>query len=560
MRNIYSTLLIILISVTAFGQSSEIKKGDKFFAQRAYIDAADAYENVVDKDQEVLQNLGDSYFYTNQMENAAEIYRLLFLRHEGNVDPEYKFRFANALRATGENEDADKYMSDYLGEDVDFEAFSKKMDTIVPHVYTTNQVMNNSASSDFGISFYGDKIAFASTRNQERPIYPWNKKPTLDLYSANINDDGELSDIVLFSDAINTDSHESSATFSKDGNVMYFDRTNEERVKNEDGMRVAHISIYRAEKVNGEWTNIEAVPFSSKEYSVEHPSLSADGSKLYFASDMPGSMGSFDIYVVDVNEDGTYGEPKNLGAGINTAHREQFPFISDEGVLYFASDGHMGYGNLDIYRSEGDFSEAQNLGASINSSSDDFAFAKKAGEEKGYIASNRRGTDNLYAFTRKDYEPPVVEFDDRETNTETGRQQLRDVGNIYFDFDKATIKPESEPTLNKVVDIMKKYPELKIEIGSHADARGTDKYNMALSERRAASTLEYLVEHGIERSRLTSKGYGESMPLNDCTKPHMCSEEQYAKNRRSEFTIMNGEDDKATDDMNGEEDMENDQN
>ncbi|HSP83613.1 MAG TPA: OmpA family protein, partial [Gillisia sp.] len=122
---------------------------------------------------------------------------------------------------------------------------------------------------------------------------------------------------------------------------------------------------------------------------------------------------------------------------------------------------------------------------------------------------------------------------------ETGRQQLRDVGNIYFDFDKSTIKEESKVTLNKVVDIMKKYPTLEIEIGSHADARGSDSYNMALSERRAAATLEYLVSQGIERERLTAKGFGESMPLNDCTKPTGCTSEQYARNRRSEFTIMN---------------------
>lgn len=86
---------------------------------------------------------------------------------------------------------------------------------------------------------------------------------------------------------------------------------------------------------------------------------------------------------------------------------------------------------------------------------------------------------------------------------------------------------------------MKKYPTLEIEIGSHADARGSDQYNLGLSERRAAATLEYLVEHGIERERLTSKGYGETMPLNDCTQPTGCSVEEYAKNRRSEFTIMN---------------------
>ena len=539
MKNLYSTLFILFIGLAAFGQNAEIKKADKLFAQRAYIDAAEAYEKVVDKNQEVLQNLGDAYFYTNQMESAAEVYRTLFLRHEDITEPEYKFRFAHSLRAIGEQEEADKNMSDYTGEDISYEEFSRELDTIAPHVYTTNQIMNNSASADFGIAFYGDRITFASTRNQERPVYPWNKKPTLDLYSAEMSENGELSDIVLFSDEINTDEHESSATFSEDGQVMYFDRNSEKRVKNEDGIRVGHIKIFRAEMVDGKWDNIEALPFTSDEYSTEHPSLSADGSKLYFASDMPGTEGSFDIYVVDVNEDGTYGEPENLGTGVNTPHREQFPYISEEGVLYFASDGHQGFGNLDVFRAEGDFAEVQNLGNTVNSGHDDFAFIINEENQKGYLASNRRGSDNLYVFTRENYVPPVVDYDDRETNLETGRQQLRDVGNIYFDFDKATIKAESKPTLDKVVNIMNKYPELKIEIGSHADARGSDKYNMGLSERRAASTLEYLVENGIDRSRLTSKGYGESMPLNDCTEPTGCTNEQYAKNRRSEFTIMN---------------------
>lgn len=553
MKNIYSTLLILLVSITAMGQSAAIKQGDKFFVQRAYIDAADAYEKVVDKNQEVLQNLGDAYFYTNQMENATEVYQLLFLRHEASVAPEYKFRYAHALRAVNKHEDADKYMSEVKGEEVNFDAFQRELDTIAPHVFTTNQIMNNSASADFGISYYGDRITFASTRNQARPIYPWNKRPTLDLYSAEMSEDGELSDIILFDDNINTDAHESSATFNQDATVMYFDRTSDKRVKDEEGVRVAHIKIYRAELVDGNWTNIEALPFTSDEYSTEHPSLSADGSKLYFASDMPGSMGSFDIYVVDVNEDGTFGTPENLGDGVNTEHREQFPFISEEGVLYFSSDGHEGFGNMDIYRSEGNFSEVQNLGGTINSSHDDFAFVIREGQEKGYFASNRRGTDNLYVFTREDYVPPVVDFDDRETNVETGRQQLRDVGNIYFDFDKATIKEESKPTLNKVVDIMNKYPSINIEIGSHADARGSDQYNLGLSERRAASTLEYLVENGIDRSRLTSKGYGESMPLNDCTQPTGCTAEQYAVNRRSEFTIM---DDKTNNAENTEMDEE----
>ncbi|MFV8281979.1 OmpA family protein [Christiangramia marina] len=537
MKNIYSTLLILFVSITAFGQKSDIRDGNKFFANAAYIDAADAYENVNEKSQEILQNLGDSYFYTNQMQNAAEVYEMLFLRHSGAVAPEYQFRYAHALMAQGNYVKADELMNELSGNDWNHEEFKNTLDTVVPHKFKYDQIMNNASSSDFGIGFYGDRVAFASTRNQERPIYPWNKMPALDLYSAQMDDDGEMKDIVLFSDVINTDEHESSATFSQDGNTIYFDRTNEDRVKNENDVRVAHISIYRAEMVDGEWTNVEKLPFSSEEYSVEHPSLNADGTKLFFASDMPGGSGSFDIYVVDINEDGTFGTPQNLGAGVNTAHREQFPFISENDVLYFTSDGHQGFGNLDIYRTEGDFSEVENLGSSINSGNDDFAYVVKESDETGYFASNRRGTDNLYQFTREENE--IVEAP-TEVDPTSGQDLIPiDGSKIYFDFDKATIKKESEVVLDSVVTYMNDYPNIKVKVESHADARGSDSYNMALSKRRAASTVDYLVKKGIDRSRLTSEGYGETRPVNDCTQPTGCTNAEYAKNRRSAFVVSN---------------------
>ena len=539
MKKLYTTLLIIFIGASAFAQGSELRKANRLYLQRAYMDASEAYRLVANKDQEILQKLGNSYFFTNRMENAAEIYRDLFLKFQ-DVDPIYKFRFSHALRATGNYDEAAEHLGEYLGTTVDFEEWTSELDTAVSHTFTTNQVMQNAASSDFGITFMGDRVVFASTRNQSRPIYAWNKKPYLDLYMADISEDGQLSNIELFGDKINTDTHESSAAFSEDGNVMFFDRTNERRVKTEwSEVPVATIRIYRAEKENGQWTNIEALPFTSDQYSTEHPTLSTDGSTLYFASDMPGSLGSFDIYKVAVNADGTYGEPVNLGSNVNTPTREQFPYIADDGTLYFTSDGRIGFGNLDIFKAgaqNGSFSEAQNLGNTLNSEFDDFAFVLKEGEDKGYLASNRRGSDNLYAFSRQVYEKPVLPKEEMEINPETGRRQIANVGNIYFDFDKATIKPESEPTLNRVAEIMKNYPMLRIEIGSHADARGSDQYNMDLSQRRAESTLEYLVSQGISRDRLIPKGYGEEVPLNDCVRPNMCTEAQYARNRRSEFT------------------------
>lgn len=540
MKKSIIVLLTLILGVSAFAQTPELKKANKLFRQRAYMEAAEHYRLVANKNQKVLENLGDSYFFTNRMDNAEDTYRLLFTKYN-NIDPIYKFRLAHALQATGQYEDANLLLSDYLGREVNLQEWKKEIDTTAVHTYTTNQVMNNAASaSNFGITYFGDKVVFASTSNKERPIYVWNEEPYLDLYLADFSQNGQLSNIELFPGNINTDTHESSAAFNAEGNVMYFDRTNEKRVKVPGSkVPVAHVSIYRAELIDGEWTNITRLPFASKEYSTEHPTLSADGSTLYFASDMPGSLGSFDIYSVSVNPDGTFGEPVNLGPNVNTINREQFPFISNEDVLYFSSNGRIGFGNLDLYRSEienGLAAEAQNLGNTINSPFDDFAYVLREGQERGFFASNRRGSDNLYVFKRQKYQKPVLPTEEMEINPETGRRQIANVDNIYFDFDEATIKPESEPTLNRVAEIMKNYPTLRIEIGSHADARGSDAYNLKLSQARAESTLEYLVAQGIDRNRLVPKGYGEEVPLNDCVRPNMCTEAQYAINRRSEFT------------------------
>src|SRR5690606_37315076 len=257
----------------------------------------------------------------------------------------------------------------------------------------------------FGLSFYGDdKVVFASTRNTESPNYAWNDTPYLDLYAATMSGNGTLENIEPFSEAINTDSHESNAVFTKDGKTMYFNRTNATR-KKVDEDKIAHIKIYKAELVDGNWTNVTALPFTSNSYSTEHPALSIDEKTLYFASDMPGTMGGFDIYKADINDDGTYGAPENLGETINTKQREQFPFVSDYDVLYFSSIGHEGFGGLDVFRSDiinGTFEKPLNLGSSINSSLDDFAYVVKEKESKGFMSSNRSGFDKMFAFNRED--------------------------------------------------------------------------------------------------------------------------------------------------------------
>lgn len=626
-KHIYILASLLLVSGITLAQKGNLKRAHKLFELKAYAEAAEIYETK-NRSKTVLQNLADSYYYNANMSKAATTYKELFTNYSDSLDVDLRFRYAQALMGSKNYKEADVQLSKYFGENFDTESFIELNEKTTPHVFKLSALDNANSSSDFGLSFYGDdKVAFASARNNENPTYSWNNLPYLDLYKATLTSDGKIENITPFSDEINTDSHESNVTFSKDGKTMYFNRTNKSRIKS-DGERIAHVKIFKAEFVENKWTNVKALPFNSNAYSTEHPSLSKDGKTLYFASDMPGTLGSFDIYKVAINEDGTFGEPENLGDKINTSQREQFPYISDFDVLYFSSIGHQGYGGLDVFRSNkvnNSFDKPVNLGSSINSNLDDFAYVIKESKNKGYLSSNRSGRDRLYGLsreeniltkylveglvqdknskellpnalvtllddtgrvlqdsivgekadylfkiepnkkytirgTRKAYIPQDVEFstdsngkvshniylslesfadaEERVKENEKGDVQV-ELDKIYFDFDRSKIREDASITLNVLVDLMKKYPSMEVEISAHTDARGKDQYNLELSKRRAASTLEYLVSQGIDRSRLRSIGYGEMQPLNECTKPGICTKEEYEINRRCEFTILN---------------------
>jgi outer membrane protein OmpA-like peptidoglycan-associated protein len=626
-RHTYIFASLLLVSGMILAQKGNLKRADKLFEMRAYTEAAEIYETK-ERTREVLQNLADSYYYNLSMQRAVKTYRELFITYDDSLDLELYFRFGQALKGVVNYDLADAYLSTYYNQPINTMAFIESLEKTTPHTFKLAQIENTNSSSDFGLAFYGeDKVAFASARNTDNPTYSWNNLPYLDLYNATLTNAGVMENITPFSEEINTDSHESSATFNRDGNIMYFNRTNKVRT-NTEGERIAHIKIYKAELIDGAWANVTVMPFSSNDYSTEHPTLSKDGKTLYFASDMPGTIGGFDIYKVAINDDGTYGEPENLGNKVNTKHREQFPFISEYDVLYFASDGHIGFGGLDVFRSNsvnGSFDAPVNLGSSINSNLDDFAYVVKEKNNKGYVSSNRTGFDRLYGFsreeniltkylvegvvqdknskellagslvtlfdetgtviqdsivgekadylfkiepnkkyrvrgTRKAYIPQDVEFstdskgkishniylilesyadaEERVKENEKGDVQV-ELDKIYFDFDKSNIREDAAITLNVLVDLMKKYPYMEVEVSAHTDARGPDQYNLDLSKRRAASTLEYLVSQDIERNRLKSIGYGEMQPLNKCDKEGICEDEEYDINRRCEFTILN---------------------
>lgn len=609
--------------------AQSLKRAHKLFESKSYVAASQVYETKR-RSQDVLEKLGDCYYYNGDFGKAKLTYGELFEKYPDSViDKEYQFKYAQSLKGNKEYVRADAYLSKYYNKEINTTALIDSLRSTTPQTFKLRQIDSTNTYSAFGLTYLGDNnIVFASIRNNDSLIYGWNNLPYLDLYRAKLSDENKLENIVPFEESINTENHESNAIFTKDGKTMYFNRTKHINRTKENRGRIAQVGLYKAEFIDSTWTNVEELPFSSNRYSVEHPALSKDGKTLYFASDMPGSLGGFDIYKVEIDENGDYGEPENLGEVVNTIHREQFPFISEYNVLYFSSNGHLGYGGLDVFRSNivnNEFMRPINLGSTINGNYDDFAYVVLESEDRGYVSSNRTGQDKLYSFSREENELSVYQvegyakdkisgeylpgtlvtlFDEsnqviqdaivgddayyafqiqsnkryrvrgtrrayipQDTEFSTGTQgkyqynillslvaysdaeeriEKNDKGEvqvkldkIYFDFDKSDIKEKAAITLNILVDLMKKYPFMEIEVAAHTDVLGSDEYNLELSKRRAASTLEYLVSQGIDRKRLISIGYGEMQPLNDCVEGSRCTKAEYDENRRCEFTIIN---------------------
>src|SRR5690606_16019096 len=203
------------------------------------------------------------------------------------------------------------------------------------------------------------------------------------------------------------------ASFSADRTTMYFTRNNYAKGSKGGGPGLNNLKIYVSKNIGGKRTEADGLPFNNDRYSTGHPALTPDGKKLYFISDMPGSIGETDIFVVDILGDGTYSRPKNLGPNVNTDLKEMFPFVTDK-KLYFSSNGKIGHGGLDVYEAqlmeEGGFKEVLNLGLPINSEGDDFSYIVAEKTKKGYFASNRtggRGDDDLYFFESEAQEAKI---------------------------------------------------------------------------------------------------------------------------------------------------------
>lgn len=416
-------ILSIFVVVSARAQERQVIRAVTSFENYDYIDAINAYEILIAKgysDKQAYEHLGDANYKNANYQEASKWYGKLAELQNGDLDIAYLYRYAQTLKSLKEYELSDMWMNKFeiaKTTDVRGQNFLEKRDYLAEIKensgrYNINNLPINSKESDFSPAFYNNEIIFSSARDSgvlTKNIHSWNQKWFLNLFRTTEGEDGAYSIPEKFSKPLNQRTHESSPVFTKDGQTIYFTKNNSKNGKfSRDTEGISRLKIYRASLVNNVWGNITELPFNSDVYSTAHPALNADESRLYFSSNMPGTLGESDIFYVDIKEDGSYGTPMNLGKAINTESRETFPFISESNILYFASDGHPGLGGLDVFAiSLNDLNMANpvNLGEPINSEEDDFSYIINESTKKGYFASNRtggKGDDDIYGFVEKE--------------------------------------------------------------------------------------------------------------------------------------------------------------
>lgn len=619
MKKLYVTLSFVLASGILSAQNQYTKVADKLFDRYEYVDAAKEYLKLAESskaDNYVYKQLAESYYNVFNTKEAVKWFAKVV---EQKQDAETYYKYAQMLKAEGNFKEADKQMQQFAQlqpNDQRAKSFLSKPNYLPElkgqsKLYDVTKSDISSDKSDFGAVLTNDNnFYFSSARNTSRRNNGWNEEPYLDIYKATYNANGTISD-ALAVESLNTKWHDGPVSITKDGTTIYYgsESFNEkEYVKDkEKKAKFGKIFLYKASKEGDKWGNIKPLPFNNKEFSVRNPSISKDGKTLYFSSNMPGGFGGEDIWKVSVNGD-EFGTPENLGAKVNTEANESFPFVTDENVLFFSSNGKTGFGGLDVFMMDlNKGTNPINVGEPVNTSKDDFAFTFNSAKKVGFFSSNRDGVDNIYKadpvcnvqvlvkvkdaksgmaidgatvvlvdekqktvsnqttlangesstgvlcytsysaqVSKQGYESGVFEVAKGENSQVVVEALLNPImpiiterevilQPIYFEFNKSNITAEGAAELDKLVAVMNEYPKMVIFAKSHTDSRGSDKYNINLSDRRAKSTVQYLISKGISKERISGQGFGEIEPKVPC-KP--CTEQEHAQNRRSEFLIV----------------------
>ena len=594
------TLLIALaaVIVSACG-GPKLATANEQLARGEYFDSSKTYRKIYNKltkreerplRGQVAFKMAECHRHLNQTARAAAAYQNA-IRYEWPDSMAYLY-LGQMLQAEGKYAQAIEAYQNFLdrqpGNKLAMTGIAGCKQALAKPAKTRYVVRNaklfNSRRADYAPQFLDqsyDRLYFTSTTekaNGTRKSEITGMKNG-DVYFSAKNERGEWQRPEPVEGELNTEFDEGIVSFTPDGQTMYLTKARRELNSN------TGVEIFTSTRSDAKWS--AAVKFeitADTLSSYGHPAVSPDGNWLYFTSDMPGGSGGKDIWRVNLKE--RAGSLENLSEWINTPGDEVFPYMRTDSVLYFASNGHAGFGGLDIFRAElkpsGGWSVV-NMGQPVNSAADDFGITFGPGES-GYFSSNRgdaRGYDHIYSFELPDLkitisgwvldrdEEPIPNAVIRIIGNDGSNQKTvaRDDGsfsfplqrgvsyammagakgflnakqeftsdiaeedaeynvdfllasvtkpvvvdNIFYDFDKATLRPESTKALDELAQVLRDNPNVTIEMASHTDRMGTDEYNIALSSRRAKSVIDYLISVGISADRLQSQGYGESRP------------------------------------------------
>ena len=657
MHRLYTTFYAVMVAVLLMGcgADSAVKKGDKFYALGEYYDAAvqykKAYAQTPAKDRKLrgqrAMKMADCYRRINNTQRAVAAYNnAVRFKQQDSLT---QFFLGQLLMKSGDYRGAGKAFqaavdslrysdSPYLQlakEGVEAARMAPEWKSEGSKYTVKREDLFNSRRSDYSPMLAGDdndQLYFSSTRNQAQgdELSGITGTKNADIFFSQKDDKGKWGKPQTIDSELNTSFDEGACSFSPDGKTMYLTQCKT------DPEYPRYAVICKSQRSDASWAKATEVTVTKDTLSTfAHPAVSPDGQWLYFVSDMPGGMGGYDIWRVELLQNGV-GAVENVGEPVNTAGNEMFPTFRPNGDLYFSSDGHPGLGGLDIFIAKPTESGTYLLehpGYPLNSQGDDFGMTFEGLHNRGFFSSNRgdaRGWDHIFSFEKSEvlvtvkgwvyemdgYELPAgqvymvgndgtnvrlnVKGDGSFTQEiQTGvdyvllgtcngylnhKEELRVdtatvskeyvlqfplanisapvlIENIFYDFDKATLRPESATALNELVKLLNENPNVTIELSAHTDYKGSDQYNERLSQRRAESVVNYLIEHGIAADRLTPKGYGEGKPktvkrkvaakypflkegdvLTEAFVTALKDEEQQEQcnqlNRRTEFTVL----------------------
>lgn len=631
-------VLFLVMALTAQAKRKpSLKKADKYFAQTTYVKAKEEYTRLLrgrHTPTYIYQQLALCYDHLGLSVQAAQYYAKT-LEQDPSLNVEFYYRLAYHLTQNGRYEAAEAAMRKFAhGATEDARAIYflqhakeyPKAGANPSIYYVEESGINDPVYGNHSISWSTtDTLLFVSNRTKykQKWIRSWfevkekgTNLPNTGIYQTTIKSKEEpLYEHSLLTGPINRRFMEGQAVMHPSTNRIYFTsesyRHRKFRKNKEVKKRQGLMSLFSAERKRKKWKKIKVLPFVQVGYTYTNPFVTAKGDYLYFASDQPGSTGGLDLWRVPILEEGkAFGEPESLGDRINTGYNEDYPYISDDEILYFASDRWGGYGGWDIYALDlkDPQGQPQNLGEGINTPKDDFNFVYDSKRAFGFLSTNRIGRQDIYRVKPICFTQVHGVVQDEATQTVLGGVQLtwvdlsrqvlaetktnaqgqfsvelpcektykikiekegffykeeegrtpkveEDAGvialkkqekpkienhrivlhDIPFAFDQAIITTVGARELDRLVQLMREHPSMRILIVAHTDEVGKAKYNKKLSQARAEATAQYLKDQGINSQRLEAKGVGSSEPKVACTN---CTEEENQQNRRSEFIIL----------------------